>query len=280
MAKEVDARPEVKKPGIWKASMQAIWHCRSGIVIVLLISFLQGYLQIAGEYSGKVYWGFFSGFLIWGFLALIILNWERHRTGRFTSLLKINKSSLKSFIIRCVFLDILMISSGVISPFLMTGRFQLSVQEMLQPEYAPALAIVGVVTVLAMWIVAVFFSTLLPAALYEDGSGIRRAVARGRKTVWYVTGRILLGPMLWMFACSIIQNTLQNISGGSVLSPEGTFDLNIITTVVFIVSCVQYVVGGAMFFVIVSRAYVIGEERCRNKDMTDDEQIREMQGAE
>ncbi|RCK27728.1 hypothetical protein [Thalassospira lucentensis] len=125
--------------------------------------------------------------------------------------------------------------------------------------------------------------TWLPAAIMGDGSSLKRAFARGRKTVGYSASRLIIGPgaNVVLFAISIF-----------VLPPQipeairaytfhvGSFQFIPLDIVLNGFGNVVWATGTVLIAVVLSRAYLLGEERCKNNDVTGQEQIPELQRAD
>jgi len=273
-------QPEKKQPGIWKASFQVLWQCRASFLITIMLMLGLVFWQLTGSFAGQVYVVYLLGFVIWGFFALSLFNATMKGRGDIAELKVIDKPQLKLFAGRYLLLQILVTLPSSLILFVMTGSFMLSVEDTMKVENLVALGITAPVTFVSLWIAVVFFATLLPAALADDGNGIGRSVARGRKTVWYVTGRVLIGPVVWLFITSIIVNIVQTAGGEPLISSDGVFLTNMTTVITLAISSLQYVFIGGMLAVIVTRAYHLGEKRLAVRDMPSAEEITEAQAGE
>ena len=258
---------EPKQPGIWKASFQLLWQCRTSFLIAIVLMLGLVFWQLTGSFAGQVYVVYLLGFAIWGFLALSLFNATMNGRREIAALKIIDKPRLKLFAGRYLLLQVLVTLPSSLILFVMTGSFMLSVEDTTKVENLVALGVTAPVTFVSLWIAIVFFATLLPAALAGDSSGIGRSFARGRKTVWYVTGRVLIGPVVWLFLTSIIVNIVQTAGGEPLISSDGVFQSNMTTVMTLAISSLQYGFIGGMLAVIVTRAYHLGETRLAARDM-------------
>jgi len=261
-----------KQPGIWKTSFVAISRCGASTATVAILTLVMACWQLAAPFSGQVYVIFVLGLVVWGYFALSLFTWLLNGAAGITAFKEIDASRVRLFSGRYLALQLLDTLPSSLGLFVLTGHFLLSPEDMAKVSNLSAIGITSIITFLVLWIVLVFFATLLPAALAGDGSGVGRAIARGRKTVWYVTGRILLGPLLMMFLGSMIVNLVQTAGGEPLISSEGTLVLNTTSVITMVVSSLQYVIVAAMIVVIVSRAYQRGEKR-----LTEEKNIAENQ---
>ncbi|WP_288350719.1 hypothetical protein [uncultured Thalassospira sp.] len=250
-----------KQPGIWKTSFVAILRCWASTVIVAILMLAMAFWQFAAPFSGQVYVIYVLGLVIWGYFALSLFAWLLNGYAGIAAFKEFDASRVRLFSGRYIVLQLLDTLPASLGLFVLTGHFMLSPEDMAKIENLSAIGISSIFTFVSLWIVLVFFATLLPAALIGDGSGVGRAVARGRKTVWYVTGRVLLGPVLMLFLGSMIVNLVQTAGGQPLISSDGALAFNATSIITMVVSSLQYIVIGAMIVVIVSRAYHLGEKR-------------------
>ena len=250
-----------KQPGIWKTSFVAILRCWASTVIVAILTLVMAFWQFAAPFSGQVYVIYVLGLVIWGYFALSLFAWLLNGYAGIAAFKEFDASRVRLFSGRYIVLQLLDTLPASLGLFVLTGHFMLSPEDMAKIENLSAIGIASIFTFVSLWIVLVFFATLLPATLIGDGSGVGRAVARGRKTVWYVTGRVLLGPVLMLFLGSMIVNLVQTAGGQPLISSDGSLAFNANSVITMVVSSLQYIVIGAMIVVIVSRAYHLGEKR-------------------
>ncbi|MHC8494240.1 hypothetical protein ACTU44_16220 [Thalassospira sp. SM2505] len=269
---QASAKPGQKQPGIWKTSFVALSQCWANVVVVAVSLIGLALWQWAAPFSGQVYVIFVFGLVISGYFALSLFVWLQNGHAGVFAFREIDRSRVRLFSGRYLALQLLDTLPSSLGLFVLTGHFLMSPEDMTKVSNLSAIGITSIITFLVLWIVLVFFATLLPAALAGDGSGVGRAIARGRKTVWYVTGRILLGPLLMMFLGSMIVNLVQTAGGEPLISSEGTLVLNTTSVITMVVSSLQYVIVAAMIVVIVSRAYQRGEKR-----LTEEKNIAENQ---
>ena len=272
MAQEHDtAQPGKKQPGIWKASFVALSQCWGSSVIVAILMLGLAFWQMVGPFSGQVYVIFLLGLVIWGYFALSLFGWLLSGRSSIVIFKEIDKSRVRCFFGRYLVLQVIDTLPSSLTSLVLTGHFLLSPEDMVNNANFTAVGISSIATFAVLWIVLVFFATLLPAALIGDGSGVRRAVARGRKTLWYVTSRLLLGPLLMLLLGSMIVNLVQTVGGEPMISSDGALVVNTTSVIAMVISSLQFMVVVAMIAVIVSRAYKLGEARLLKTDKQNEE---------
>ncbi|MBP3127385.1 hypothetical protein [Thalassospira sp. ER-Se-21-Dark] len=272
MAREHDAALHGKKqPGIWKTSFVALSQCWGSSVIVAILMLGLVFWQMVGPFSGQVYVIFLLGLVIWGYFALSLFGWLLSGCSSIVIFKEIDKSRVRRFFGRYLVLQVIDTLPSSLTSLVLTGHFLLSPVDMVNNANLAAVGISSIATFAVLWIVLVFFATLLPAALVGDGSGVRRAVARGRKTVWYVTSRLLLGPLLMLLLGSMIVNLVQTVGGEPMISSDGALVVNTTSVIAMVISSLQFIVVVAMIAVIVSRAYKLGEARLLKTDKQNEE---------
>ncbi|WP_417804256.1 hypothetical protein [Thalassospira lucentensis] len=259
-------KSEKKHIGIWAGSFQALWACRSWCVIALLLSVLTDYVLDGDDYILCV--NYLVYLAIRTLVCLPVMTWMTHSSENFNFLAKLKWNTLRCFIQYYVLLDLIVIVPVVLTFSLITGRFFPSVQYMSQPENMSAVVVSAVIALAIQWMVFVFLSTILPAALTQDSDGIRRAIARGRKTAWSVTSRTLIGPLAWSLGCAIVVDVFQSIATHALMtfeiSPEDAFAMNLATALNLVLTNIQFVVLEIMLAVIIVGAYQLGEARLVN----------------
>lgn len=115
-----------------------------------------------------------------------------------------------------------------------------------------ALLTLGVITA----IMFPMLGTWLPAAVVEDGTGIKEAFRRGRSTYWWTFIRLIFGPGLVIFAQLILLVTVEQYFGldGKLYTSIRDFDAPAIAlcTTLQIANCFATIT----FAVVLSRAYL------------------------
>ena len=122
------------------------------------------------------------------------------------------------------------------------------------------LAFYGVAMLIALGLVG----TWLPAAIMADGSSIRRAFARGRKTIGYVTSRLIVGPganiVLFLVTVFLLPGRFSDavrtytIHAGELQFVPFDMAMNGLAYLV-------WATGVVLVAVVLSRAYQLGEAR-------------------
>ncbi|KZC99905.1 MULTISPECIES: hypothetical protein [unclassified Thalassospira] len=127
---------------------------------------------------------------------------------------------------------------------------------------------------LGMLVVLSLVGTWLPAAIVADGSSLKRAFARGRKTIGYVAPRLIAGPgaNILLFLATIFLLPAQF----SVAIRTYTIQVGELNFVPFDIAVngfgyLVWATGIVLVAVVLSRAYQLGEARLLKTDKQSEE---------
>lgn len=122
-----------------------------------------------------------------------------------------------------------------------------------------SLAAIGTSGAIAFLIVFSLFGTLLPAYVLDRGRGFGAALPRGISQFFWMTGRMLLGPVfLYAASAVVIMTGLIFVAPHAEILGEGNMP-NIIAIVFMIIGYLVQAVGTVMVAWILSTAYVRAE---------------------
>jgi hypothetical protein len=117
------------------------------------------------------------------------------------------------------------------------------------------------------WFVFALMGTMLPAVVVRGNFSLLRTIQRGRKTFFYTLGRLVAGPGLLFIATVLGIGTYKYlINAGDVLSVDQGFE--IANAVPSAMSVILNAINVIMFTVIISKAYVLGEEKLVASEQT------------
>lgn len=135
--------------------------------------------------------------------------------------------------------------------------------------------LVSVFSFVALLIFSILIATWMPAAIYNDKVSLRRVVARGKKTFWYVFSRLIILILFTLVVSAVALVVLTPVLQAVLPRVENP------TLIVFIVNS-----GGTalvtsclvpIFCVICVRAYNLGEARLN--DTFGDSESLEAEGS-
>lgn len=127
---------------------------------------------------------------------------------------------------------------------------------------------------LAMLIVLSLVGTWLPSALVADGSSLKRAFARGRKTFGYVTSRLIVGPganIVLFFATLFLLPGQFSMATRTYTIQVGELKFVPFDIVMNGLGYLVWATGIVLVAVVLSRAYQLGEARLSEASLQDAE---------
>ena len=122
-----------------------------------------------------------------------------------------------------------------------------------------AVVLVAVAAAFAGVLTFVLFGTTLPAFVATNHSGFRRAFRRGRRQFFWITGRLIAGPV-FVIACAGVFQSFAPDPPGTGDEWTAAYDLgNPILAAVTLLSSLCAIYADVMIAVVLSRAYLRDE---------------------
>ena len=256
-----------KHSGIWKESYAAL---RQNWRIVLILVLTEACLKVPLSMMTGVGVDWVK-LVIFGTLKILVLyaacRWALYGAIRF------DLPRLLKFAVRALILQLLIILPAQLYFLLDVGSIALlpghvAILSQGDAEVEKSIYWIKALTEGALrCAVILLLATSLPAALTSDSGGIFQALRRGRRTIWYVVSRSLIGPVpFW-----ILFSVLAVVSGDAVIDllitlggvGEGMYRWLSIGFVMGLVGSMAGIWIMLMIAIIVSRAYLQAEEQHR-----------------